>query len=168
MIDTANDTVLVAGIGNIFLSDDGFGPEVARRLCGRALPAGVKVVDYGIRGMHLAYDLLDGYAGLVIVDAMQRQGQPGDVVVMQVGPDDLGDGEFDAHGMAPVAVLGSLASMGGALPPTYVVGCEPADLDEGMGLTPAVEAAVEIAIDAVIDVLTQQLALPSASTTKEQ
>jgi hydrogenase maturation protease len=163
-----NGTVLVAGIGNIFLSDDGFGPEVARRLAGRTLPDAVKVVDYGIRGMHLAYDLLDGYAGLVIVDAVPRGGEPGDVVVVQVGPEDLGDGEFDAHGMAPVAVLGSLASMGGEFPPTYVVGCEPADLDEGMGLTPAVEAAVETAIDAVLGVLTTELAVTSASTTKEQ
>jgi hydrogenase maturation protease len=161
-------TVLVAGIGNIFLTDDGFGPEVARRLTTRPLPEGVKVVDYGIRGMHLAYDLLDGYDGLVIVDAMPRQGSPGDVVVMQVGPDDLGDGEFDAHGMAPVAVLGSLASMGGEFPPTYVVGCEPADLDEGMGLSATVEAAVETAIDAVLGVLTTELSLPSASPTKEQ
>jgi hydrogenase maturation protease len=161
-------TVLVAGIGNIFLSDDGFGPEVARRLSARALPDGVKVVDYGIRGMHLAYDLLDGYDGLVIVDALPRQGEPGDIVVLQVGPDDLGDGEFDAHGMAPVAVLGSLASMGGELPPTYVVGCEPADLEEGMGLTPVVEGAVDRAIDAVLSVLTEQLALSSASATKEK
>jgi hydrogenase maturation protease len=161
-------TVLVAGIGNIFRSDDGFGPEVARQLLSRALPAGVTVVDYGIRGMHLAYDLLDGYDGLVIVDALPRQGQPGDIVVLRVGPEDLGDGEFDAHGMAPVAVLGSLTSMGGELPPTYVVGCEPADLDEGMGLTPAVEAAVGRAIDAVIELLTTELALSSATTTKEQ
>jgi len=160
-------TVLVAGIGNIFLTDDGFGPEVARRLAEQTLPAGVQVVDYGIRGMHLAYDLLDGFDGLVIIDALPRQGQPGDIIVLQVGPEDLGDGEFDAHGMAPVAVLGSLASMGGELPPTYVVGCEPADLDEGMGLTPAVEGAVDRAIDAVLQVLTNQLELSSASISKE-
>jgi hydrogenase maturation protease len=161
-------TVLVAGIGNIFLSDDGFGPEVARRLARREVPEGVTVVDYGIRGMHLAYDLLDGYAGLVIVDAMPRGGDPGDLVVLQVGPEDLGNGEFDAHGMAPVAVLGSLATMGGELPPTYVVGCEPADLHEGMGLTAPVEAAVDRAVDAVIAVLTTELALATAPTTKEQ
>lgn len=165
-------TVLVAGIGNIFLSDDGFGPEVARRLADRSLPANVKVVDYGIRGMHLAYDLLEGYDGLVIVDAVPRQGSPGDVVVLHVGPEDLGSADFDAHGMAPVSVLASLGSMGGELPPTYVVGCEPADLADGMGLTAAVEAAIDPAIDAVIGVLTNQLAVSSTSTsavtTKEQ
>jgi hydrogenase maturation protease len=152
-------TVLVAGIGNIFASDDGFGSEVARRLASRPLPDGVKVVDYGIRGMHLAYDLLEGYDGLVIIDALPRQGDPGDIVVLQVGPEDLGTGDFDAHGMDPVAVLASLDSLGGELPPTYVVGCQPADLDEGMGLTAAVEGAVDRAIDAVIGVLTKELAL---------
>jgi hydrogenase maturation protease len=165
-------TVLVAGIGNIFLSDDGFGPEVARRLATRELPEGVKVVDYGIRGMHLAYDLLDGYDGLVIVDTLPRKGKPGDVVVLQVGPDDLGTGDFDAHGMEPVSVLASLGSMGGELPPTYIVGCEPADLDEGMGLSPEVEAAIDRAIDAVLGVLAGELAqsstATSALTTKEQ
>jgi hydrogenase maturation protease len=162
-------TVLVAGIGNIFLTDDGFGPEVARRLAARELPDGVKVVDYGIRGMHLAYDLLEGYDGLVIVDALTRQGTPGDVVVLQVRPEDLGTADFDAHGMEPVSVLASLGSMGGELPPTYVVGCEPADIEDGMGLTAAVEAAVDRAIDAVIEVLTGELALSFlTTTTKEQ
>jgi hydrogenase maturation protease len=162
-----NGVVLVAGIGNIFLSDDGFGPEVARRLLARPSPDGVKVVDYGIRGMHLAYDLLDGYDGLVIVDAVPRHGQPGDIAVLKVGRDDLDHGEFDAHGMAPVAVLANLGLMGGELPPTYVVGCEPGNLDEGMGLTPAVEAAVDRAADTVIEVLATELDVSFAATTKE-
>lgn len=149
--------VLVAGIGNLFLTDDGFGSEVARRLAGQPLPEGVKVVDYGIRGMHLAYDLLDGYDALVVVDAMPGKGVPGDLSVLEVGPDDLGEGELDAHGMAPVSVLASLGQLGGALPPTYVVGCQPADVGEGMGLTPAVAAAVDGAIDLVREVLSDQL-----------
>jgi hydrogenase maturation protease len=162
-------TVLVAGVGNIFLTDDGFGPEVAQRLALRAVPDGVKIVDYGIRGMHLAYDLLEGYDGLVIVDAIARQGSPGEVVVIKVGPEDLGDGEFDAHGMEPVSVLASLGAMGGKLPPTYVVGCEPADVDDGMGLTPAVAAAVDRAVEAVLEVLTDELELSSPPLpTKEQ
>ncbi len=139
--------MLVAGIGNLFLSDDGFGSEVARRLAAQPLPETVTVIDYGIRGMHLAYDLLDGYDGLVIVDALPGNGNPGDVVVLEVSQDDLGEGDLDAHGMAPIAVLASLGQLGGTLPPTYVVGCEPADVGEGMGLTPAVEAAVDTAVD---------------------
>jgi hydrogenase maturation protease len=150
--------VLVAGVGNIFLGDDGFGPEAARRLAGGPLPhlahgGVVKVVDYGIRGMHLAYDLLDGYAGFILLDALPRGGEPGDVVVLEVGPDDIrsitGSGELDAHGMAPAAVLGSLEQLGGQLPPTVVVGCEPLQVEEGIGLSPAVEAAVDVAVDAV-------------------
>jgi len=154
--------VMVAGIGNLFLSDDGFGSEVARRLAAGPLPEGVQVVDYGIRGMHLAYDLLDGYDALVVIDALPGDGAPGDLSVLAVGPEDLGEGELDAHGMAPVAVLASLGQLGGSLPPTYVVGCQPADVGEGIGLTPAVAAAVDQAVQLVHDVLDEQLALPSA------
>ena len=149
--------VLVAGIGNLFLTDDAFGSEVARRLSAGPLPAGVTVVDYGIRGLHLAYDLLEGYDALVVVDALPGPGEPGDLTVLAVGPDDLGEAELDAHGMAPVAVLAALGSLGGALPPTYVVGCRPADVREGIGLTPAVAAAVEGAVALVHEVLDAHL-----------
>ena len=152
-------TVLVAGIGNLFLTDDGFGPEVARRLASEPLPDGVKVVDYGIRGMHLAYDLLDGYDALVVVDALPGKGKPGDLSVLEVGPDDLGEGELDAHGMAPVAVLASLGQLGGSLPPTYIVGCQPADVGEGIGLTPDVAGAIDDAIKLVHGGLVEQLGL---------
>jgi hydrogenase maturation protease len=150
-------TVLVAGIGNLFLSDDGFGSEVARRMAQGPLPDGVKVVDYGIRGMHLAYDLLDGYDALVVVDALPGDGSPGDLTVLEVGPGDLGEGELDAHGMAPVSVLASLGTLGGTLPPTFVVGCRPADVGDGIGLTPQVEAAVDAAIALVREVVDEQL-----------
>lgn len=149
--------VLVAGIGNIFFSDDGFGSETARQLSQRALPAGVSVVDYGIRGMHLAYDLLEGYDALIIVDAMPGNGEPGDVNVIEVGPEDLGSGELDAHGMEPTAVLSGLEKLGGSLPRTYVVGCQPADIDEGMGLSPPVTGAVDRAIAAVFELFEHQL-----------
>ena len=156
--------VLIAGIGNLFLSDDGFGSEVARRLAGEQLPEGVRVVDYGIRGMHLAYDLLQGFDALIVVDALPGTGAPGDLSVLQVGPDDLGQGEFDAHGMAPVAVLASLGALGGSLPPTFVVGCQPADVGEGIGLSPAVAAAVHQAVDLVYAVLAEHLGFVAART----
>jgi hydrogenase maturation protease len=140
---------LVAGIGNLFLGDDGFGPEVVRRLAGEPLPAGVRVTDYGIRGMHLAYDLLDGYDRLVVVDALPGGGQPGEIVVLEVGPGDLVPGEIDAHGMNPAAVLGGLSRLGGTLPPTYVVGCRASTVAEGIGLSPPVAAAVPAAMAAV-------------------
>ena len=94
------ERILVAGVGNIFCTDDGFGSEAARRLATETLPAGVRVVDYGIRGMHLAYDLLDGYEALVVLDAAPRGGQPGDLVVLEVGPEDLGTGELEV-GLVP-------------------------------------------------------------------
>jgi hydrogenase maturation protease len=142
--------VLVAGIGNLFLGDDGFGPEVVRRLAAeQSPPPGITIADYGIRGMHLAYDLLAGYDALVLVDALPAAGSPGEVVVLEVGPDDLGPGEFDAHGMNPMAVLAGLTRLGGTLPPTYVVGFRTADVDEGIGLSPAATAAVPAAVAAV-------------------
>jgi hydrogenase maturation protease len=145
-----NPRVLVAGIGNLFLGDDGFGPEVVRHLLARAaLPAGIRVVDYGIRGMHLAYDLLEGYDGLVLIDTVPGTGAAGDLTVLEVGRDDLGTGAFDAHGMDPVAVLSTVDKLGGTLPTTYVVGCQPANLAEGIGLSGPVRAAIPAAVDAV-------------------
>lgn len=154
-------TVLVAGIGNLFLSDDAFGSEVARRLAQGPVPDGVEVVDYGIRGMHLAFDLLEGYEALVVVDALPGTGNPGDLTVLRVGPDDLGAGELDAHGMAPASVLASLGVLGGALPPTWVVGCQPAGVEEGIGLSPEVEASVDRAVALVHEVLLGQLSQPA-------
>jgi hydrogenase maturation protease len=143
--------VLVAGIGNIFLCDDGFGPEVVRHLVAdpAGLPEGVRLVDYGIRGMHLAYDLLAGFDALVLIDAVPGSGPPGELTVLEIGPEDLGQSEFDAHGMAPVAVLATLPSLGGELPPTYLVGCRAADCGEGIGLSGPVRDAVPAAAEAV-------------------
>jgi len=162
--------VLVAGIGNIFCSDDGFGPAVATRLltgqAGVAMPPEVTVVDYGIRGMHLAYDLLDGVDLLVLVDALPDRGNVGQVVVLEIGSDDVGAGAatggepagsaVDAHGMDPTSVLTSLRALGGTMPRTILVGCEVADVDEGMGLSPAVENAVGEAAGTVAAVLARE------------
>jgi len=166
-------SVLVAGIGNIFLSDDGFGPEVARRMLASdpdlVARDGVSVVDYGIRGMHLAYDLLDGVDALVLVDALPgKGGDPGDITVLEVGLDDLGTGQFDAHGMDPVAVLGSLGALGGELPRTLVVGCQPLDLSEGIGLTPAVSQAVDGAVATVNRLLDELLTARAVEPTTAQ
>jgi hydrogenase maturation protease len=145
--------ILIAGIGNLFLRDDAFGTEVVRRLATRGLPDGVRAVDYGIRGMHLAYDLLDGWDALVIVDALPDRGEPGALRVLDVGPEDLGEAVLDAHAMDPGSVLASLGTLGGRLPRTFVVGCQVADVDEGIGLSPAVAAAVEPAAETVCSLL---------------
>jgi hydrogenase maturation protease len=147
--------VLVAGVGNLFLGDDGFGPEVVRRLAaGGSPPPGVRVTDYGIRGVRLAYDLLDGWRTLILVGALPANGgPPGRIVVREAGPGDLPPGEPVAGGSHPAAVLGSVAAMGGKLPPTVIVGCPVESMRDGIGLSPAMAAAVPAAIDIVLDLL---------------
>jgi hydrogenase maturation protease len=151
--------VLVAGIGNVFRTDDGFGSEVARRLVGLPWPGGVRVVDYGIRGLHLAYDLLDGWDVLVLVDAVPDRGAVGSVAVLAIGPDDVGPGAvLDAHGMDPATVLAALDRLGGRLPPqTVLVGCQVSETGDGMGLTPVVQQAVGEAVRAVRALVTGAL-----------
>ncbi len=145
--------ILVAGIGNIFLGDDGFGPEVVRILAGTRPPEGVRLVDYGIRGMHLAYDLLDHWDGLVLVDAVPEAGEPGAVRVFEVEDAAPAAAGVDAHGMDPASVFATLAALGGSRPRTVVVGCQAQCVEEGIGLSPAVSAAVEPAAEAVLRVV---------------
>ncbi len=142
--------VLVAGIGNIFQTDDAFGVEVANRLSTRALPAGVRVEDFGIRGLHLAYELLNGYDGLVLIDAVPMGEPAGTLAIIEpeVEPSGRRDAPVvDAHTMSPDAVLASLAGLGGSVEKIFIVGCQPANLQEGMGLTAPVAAAVDAAVD---------------------
>jgi len=143
--------VLVAGIGNIFLSDDGFGVEVANRLAAEPMPPGVRVADFGIRGVHLAYELLDGYDGLVLVDAVPMGEAPGTVALIDASSGDEPVGNegpvVDAHSMSPELVLATLARLGGSVGHIYVVGCQPASLEEGIGLSPAVAGAVGSAVE---------------------
>ena len=136
---------LVAGIGNIFLGDDGFGVEVANSLKSRQMPEGVRVAEFGIRGVHLAYELLDGYDSLVLIDAVPMGEVPGTVAVIEPDVASLQSDEagvLDAHSMNPAIVMGTLARLGGSVEKILIVGCQPADLQDGMGLTPAVAAAV--------------------------
>jgi hydrogenase maturation protease len=138
--------VLVAGIGNIFQSDDAFGVEVAGRLAGRSWPDGVRVEDFGIRGIHLAYELLEGYDTVVLVDAVAQGEAPGTVSVVE--PDSIpGAGKpADPHSLDPAAVLSLLADLGGSVGRLFLVGCEPADIEDGMGLSPAVASAIDDAV----------------------
>ena len=138
--------VLIAGIGNIFLGDDGFGPEVARRLVTEGgWPEDVEVADAGIAGLHLAYRLLEGYQLFIAVDAIRRGEVPGTLYVLEPADDDSLT-QPDAHSIDLPSVFAMLRSLGGSLGRVLVVGCEPAELDERMGLSPAVQAAVEPAM----------------------
>jgi hydrogenase maturation protease len=154
---TGEPRILIAGIGNVFRTDDGFGSAVAGRLAGLPWPEGVRVVDYGIRGLHLAYDLLDPWDALIMVDALPGRGAVGSVVVLDIAEADVGgDARVDAHGMDPATVLASLAALGGRLPPrTLLVGCPITETGDGMGLTPPVAAAVEAAVRTVRTLVTQ-------------
>ncbi|HEY0840525.1 MAG TPA: hydrogenase maturation protease [Vulgatibacter sp.] len=146
---------LVAGVGNVFLGDDGFGPEAARRLAARGAPEGVRVEDFGIRGVHLAFDLLDPPDLLLILDVVSKGVEPGTLFVIE--PDLEGPMPVaDHHSMDVHAVFASVRSMGGRLPSIRIVGCQPADLGERMGLSPPVEGAIEPALDLVHKILRER------------
>ncbi|MDX8034932.1 hydrogenase maturation protease [Lentzea sp. BCCO 10_0856] len=149
------ERMLVAGVGNVFLGDDGFGVEVVRRLAGVPLPEWVRIADYGVRGLHLAYDL----AGLdheltILVDATVRGDEAGTVHVVELDTSITATPCLDAHGMQPDVVLNLLAWLGCPPRRMVLVGCEPAVLDHRMGLSPAVERAVGTAAGAVVDIVT--------------
>ena len=161
--------VLVAGVGNIFMGDDGFGVEVVQRLAKRDLPAGVRVVDFGIRGVDLTFALLDGCEAAVLVDTAQRGGAPGDLYVIEpefdepefddqaAAPEDL---MISGHDLDPAKVLRVVRAMGGACRRILLVACEPLTFggeDGAMGLSPPVAAVLATAQGLVEDVVRQLL-----------
>jgi hydrogenase maturation protease len=153
--------ILIAGVGNIFLGDDGFGVEVANRLASEKLPDWVRVADYGISGMHLAYDLAEGFETTILVDATPRGEDPGTVYVMELDPaapsaaPEPGRGIplLDGHGMQPDVVFGMLNLLGAEAGRVLLVGCEPASIDERIGLSNPVAAAVDEAVRIVLDLV---------------
>ncbi len=154
--------VLVAGIGNIFLGDDGFGTAVAQRLAAAELPAGVEVVDFGIRGRDLAYALGQPYDAAILIDTVARGGPPGRLAVIEPDVEKNDAAVLDGHRMDPVAVLKLARRLGGLPPQIHLVGCEPmkAGEDDGMftGLSAPVAAAVEPAARMVRELVDRLLA----------
>lgn len=153
---TAAKQVLVACVGNLWLKDDGFGAEVARRLEECTLPAGAHVFDFGAGGLNLAYEVMRGYDALVLVDISRQGGEAGTLYVMEPDEDSVGgaieDGEaIDPHGMDPQTVLRFVKAVGGWPGKVIVIACEPAVVEEmGIGLSEPVAAAVEGAVDLVL------------------
>ena len=147
--------ILIGGIGNIFLGDDAFGVEVLRRLAERPLPEEVRAIDFGIRGLDLAYALLDGYDHAILVDAVPRGGEPGTLYLIEpdLGTADLADAPvaLEMHNMDPVRVLRYVEKLGGKLGELTVVGCEPTAIadDRTDGLSPPVAAAVDRAVELI-------------------
>ncbi len=153
-----NCPVLVAGIGNIFHADDAFGVRVAQQLADEGAPEGVRVMDVGIRGIDLAFALLDPYELVILVDTTQRGGSPGTLYTIEIGPDDIPDqcdqdSLVNSHGLNPVRVLSLAKSMGARLDKILLVACEPQVLDSSdtgrIGLSDVVEAAVLPALTTV-------------------
>jgi len=151
---------LIAGVGNIFLGDDGFGVEVARHLADRRLPEGVEVADIGIRAVHLAFDLLDGCELLILADAAARGEPPGTVTVLEVDPAaavaadpaqplEPGAVLLDPHDLGPDALIGLLGSLGAAVGRIVAVVCEPSGTEPGIGLSEPVAAAVRPAAELI-------------------
>jgi hydrogenase maturation protease len=150
--------VLVAGIGNIFFGDDGFGCEVAAELVKRSWPDGVKIVDFGIRAYDLAYAIMDGYDATILIDAAPRGEKPGTVYLLELDADkiDVSGGEItDAHALTPVRVLQLIRALGGQAKNLYLVGCDPTRLDgDGViGLSEDVRASVPVAVKMIEQII---------------
>lgn len=164
MSATVSASILVACVGNIFLGDDGFGPEVALALSRVRLPVEAQVVDYGIRGVDLTYALLAPWSAVVLVDTVSRGETPGTLYLLQPSAtesEDTGPAGVDPHALDPVAVIRTARTVGEVSAEIYIVGCEPMDFGDElagrMGLSEAVEGAVPAAA-AMVAQLTAQLA----------
>ena len=161
MSDTAQRTkqILVAGVGNAWLRDDGFGGEVTKALSERELPAGVQVIDFGSGGLDLAYEVMRGYDALVLIDISRQGERPGTLYVMEAKEDDvegsIEDGQMiDPHGMDPQTVLRFVKYVGGWPGRVFVVACEPEVVDDvGFGLSDTVRASVGRAVDVVLETI---------------
>jgi hydrogenase maturation protease len=149
--------ILVAGVGNAWMLDDGFGSVVAQRLEGRDMSSGVKVMDAGSGGLDLAYEIMRGYHALVLIDISRQGGEPGTLYVIEPDPEDyarpIEDGEtISPHGMDPQTVLRFVSAVGSFSGKVVVVACEPGPVEDlAVGLSPEVELAVERALDLVTE-----------------
>jgi hydrogenase maturation protease len=148
--------VLIAGVGNAWLRDDGFGGAVARRLEQQRLPEGVAVMDAGTGGLDLAYEVMRGYDALLILDVSRQGGEPGTLYVMEVSEQEIDgrieDGEvINPHGMDPQTMLRFVRAAGAWPGRVTVIACEPAEVEElGFGLSPSVQSAIERAVELVL------------------
>jgi hydrogenase maturation protease len=149
--------ILIAGVGNIFMGDDGFGCVVAGRLARRPLPDGARVIDFGVRGFDLACALMGGYDATILIDTVKRGGEPGALYVIEPDLNEPNDPAaqammIEAHAMNPMRAINLAKSMNGELKRILLLGCEPATFgpEEGrMGLSEMVEAAVAGAVEMV-------------------
>jgi hydrogenase maturation protease len=154
--------ILIAGVGNAWMRDDGFGGEVIRRLEQLELPEGVRALDFGSGGLDLAYEVMRGYDAMVLIDASEQDGAPGSIYLIEPDPDEIGgsieDGEvIDPHGMGPLTVLRFVKYVGAWPGRVIVVACEPETIDAGYGLTDTVTSSLEQAVEVVMKSVTELL-----------
>ncbi len=163
MTETVERTkqILVAGIGNVWMRDDGFGGEVAKLLSERELPPGVHVIDFGSGGLDLAYEVMRGYDALILIDVSRQGGPAGTLYVMEASPEDVDgrieDGQMlDPHGMDPETVLRFVKYVGGWPGRVFVVACEPDVVEDvGLGLSDAVSGSLARAGDVVLETVAE-------------
>ncbi|HLY71530.1 MAG TPA: hydrogenase maturation protease [Puia sp.] len=156
---TRKKRVMIAGVGNLFMKDDAFGVEVVKKMMQKEFPEGVEIKDFGTGGLKLAYDLMKGYDGLILLDASKRGGSPGTLYVIE--PDEkefqssLEEGDtIDPHGGDPLTVLRFVKAFGSWPAKVMIVACEPASTDEfEMGLSDSVKASVDKAIEFVNEII---------------
>jgi hydrogenase maturation protease len=157
--EPAVGSILIAGVGNIFLGDDGFGVEVARRMARRVLPERVRVSDFGIRGFDLAYALTGDHDAVILIDATRRGGPAGTLYSLELDPDGQTEAPVETHGMDPANVLRLVAALGGRPRRVLLVGCEPSAIDpeteDLTGLSAPVETAVDGAIEMALSLVTR-------------
>jgi hydrogenase maturation protease len=153
--------ILVAGIGNAWMRDDGFGGEVAKLLSDRELPAGVQVIDFGSGGLDLAYEVMRGYDALILIDVSRQGSPPGTLYVMEADLADV-DGQIeegqmlDPHGMDPQTVLRFVKYVGGWPGRVFVIACEPGTVEDvGLGLSDAVSGSLARAADLVLETIAE-------------
>jgi hydrogenase maturation protease len=151
-------SILVAGIGNIFLGDDAFGVEVVRRLARRDLPEEVRVVDFGIRGLDLTYALLDGYEAIILVDAVQRGEPPGTLYVLEPARDEAAPVPLEGHNMDPMKVLRLAEVMGGHVERLLLVGCEPTPISDEEDMREDLSAPVRASVDGAVRLIESLIA----------
>jgi hydrogenase maturation protease len=170
MTDTIERTtkqILVAGIGNAWMRDDGFGGEVAKLLEARELPDGVRVMDFGSGGLDLAYEVMRGYDALILIDVSRQGEAPGTLYVMEADQDDVDgqveDGQLlDPHGMDPETVLRFVKYVGGWPGRVFVVACEPEVVEDvGFGLSDVVSASLARAAEVVLETIEELRADPA-------
>jgi hydrogenase maturation protease len=151
--------ILVAGVGNAWLRDDGFGGEVAKLLAERRLPDGVAVIDFGAGGLDLAYEVMRGYDALIMIDSSRQGGAPGTLYVMEPEEADVDgsieDGQMlNPHAMDPQTVLRFVKYVGGWPGRVLVIACEPETVEDvGLGLSASVSEAVGRAAELVLETI---------------